>query len=119
MYRQILVAAADKNMQRIVWRNDPAENINDFQLNTLTYGLACAPFVALRILQQLAEDEKEKFPIDASVLRSETYMDDILTGASSVPEIRTLIKELVAICMAGGFPLKKWAASSKLREHNS
>ncbi|XP_070529847.1 uncharacterized protein [Cardiocondyla obscurior] len=116
MYRQILVADADKNMQRIVWRNDPAENINDFQLNTLTYGLACSPFVALRVMQQLAEDEKEKFSIGASVLRSETYMDDILTGASSVPEIRALIKDLVAICMAGGFPLKKWAASSKLIE---
>ncbi|XP_070519714.1 uncharacterized protein [Cardiocondyla obscurior] len=110
----LTVDDVDKNMQRIVWRNDPAENINDFQLNTLTYGLACAPFVALRVLQQLAEDEKEKFPIGASVLRSETYMDDILTGASSVPEIRALIKDLVAICMAGGFPLKKWAASSKL-----
>ncbi|XP_070518831.1 uncharacterized protein [Cardiocondyla obscurior] len=116
MYRQILVADVDKNMQRIVWRNNPAENINDFQLNTLTYELACAPFIALRVLQQLAEDEKEKFPIGASVLRSETYINDILTGASSVPEIRTLIKELVAICMASGFLLKKWAVSSKLIE---
>ncbi|XP_070524007.1 uncharacterized protein [Cardiocondyla obscurior] len=116
MYRQILVDDADKKMQRIVWRYDPAENVNDYQLNTLTYGLACAPFVALRVLQQLAEDEKEKYPIGASVLQSETYMDDILTGASSVNGKRALIKDLVAICMAGGFPLKKWAASSKLIE---
>ncbi|XP_070530058.1 uncharacterized protein [Cardiocondyla obscurior] len=116
MYRQILVDDADKKMQRIVWRYDPAEDVNDYQLNTLTYGLACAPFVALRVLQQLAEDEKEKYPIGASVLQSETYMDDILTGASSVNGIRALIKDLVAICMAGGFPLKKWAASSKLIE---
>lgn len=50
MYRQILVHPADRDKPRILWREREADNIAKFKLNTVTYGLACAPFLAMRTL---------------------------------------------------------------------
>lgn len=64
MYRQILVDPAVRHLQQILWRHDHRTPIQDFELNTVTYGLACASFLAMRILKQLADDEEVRFPRD-------------------------------------------------------
>jgi len=48
--------------QRILWI-DQNQKISTYQLSTVTYGLACAPFLALRTLAQLVEDEGTKYPL--------------------------------------------------------
>lgn len=44
MYRQILIEENQTALQRIVWRNHPAEDIKTYELLTLTYGTAPASF---------------------------------------------------------------------------
>lgn len=109
MYRQVLVHEKDRDLQRILWRD--GETLQEFRLNTVTYRLACAPFLAIRTLRQLADDESCKFPRGAAVLRENVYVDDILAGASTVSETLESRHQLEAICRAGGFPLKKWVAN--------
>ncbi|UYV73742.1 hypothetical protein LAZ67_11000672 [Cordylochernes scorpioides] len=58
MYKQIRISQEDSEFQRIVWRNDPHDKIKDYRLETLTYGTSCAPFLATRIIKQLALDEQ-------------------------------------------------------------
>nr|XP_034194811.1 uncharacterized protein LOC117611031 [Osmia lignaria] len=49
MFRQIRVDPADVDWTRILWRSRPDEPVQDFRLKTVTYGTACAPFLALRM----------------------------------------------------------------------
>ncbi|XP_011699164.1 PREDICTED: uncharacterized protein LOC105456657 [Wasmannia auropunctata] len=100
------------------WRANPAEPIREYRLNTVTYGITCAPYLAIRTLRQLADDEESRFPEAATVLRRDVYVDDVLTGANTVAEVRQLRDDLLQLCMAGGFPLRKWAANNEelLRE---
>lgn len=77
----------------------------------MTYGLSCALFLAIRTLRQLADDEGQRYALGAAVLRENAYVDDILTRADILEEAQELQKQLILICMAGGFPLKKWAAN--------
>lgn len=72
----------------------------------VTYGLACAPFQAIRTFRQFADDEKARF-LCVKVLRQEVYMDDVLMGAPSLDEAREICNQLTQLCMVGGFPLKK------------
>ncbi|XP_050455061.1 uncharacterized protein LOC126853396 [Cataglyphis hispanica] len=51
MYRQILVAPEDRHLQRILWRSKDQTTPQTFELNTVTYGLACALFLAVRSLR--------------------------------------------------------------------
>ncbi|XP_070172246.1 uncharacterized protein [Polyergus mexicanus] len=112
MYRQVLVAPQDRHLQQILWRHDNQTAHREFELNTVTYGLACAPFLAMRSLRQLADDEEARFPRGSAVLRRDAYVDDILTGASSIAEALDLRQQLTQLCAAGGFPLRKWSANS-------
>jgi hypothetical protein len=86
MYRQILVHPGNRHLQKIVWRYEPRTELKAYTLNTVIYGLACAPFLAMRTLKQLARDEETSFPQEAAILRRDVYMDDILTGASSLAD---------------------------------
>jgi len=47
MYCQILVAPEFHEFQDILWREYPHDKIVEYQLNTVTYGVNCAPFLAL------------------------------------------------------------------------
>ena len=102
MYRQINVDLRDVDLQRILW-TDPARGTErHYQLMTVTYGMSCAPYLALRVLKQLAEDEGRKYPRAAAVLRRSMYVDDILTGADDIFSARQVRDELINLLKAGG-----------------
>lgn len=113
MYRQIEVHPQDWNLQRILWSKKDNE-IVPFQLTTVTYGIACAPFLALRTVQQLIEDERANFPLAESTLKRGRYVDDIFGGADSLTEAQLLVQQVNGLCLAGGFPLKKWASNHSI-----
>ncbi|XP_018405188.1 PREDICTED: uncharacterized protein LOC108781649 [Cyphomyrmex costatus] len=81
MYRQIKVDAEQTSLQRIVWRNDPSENIKTYELLTLTYGTVPASFIATKVIQQLADLEAHKFPKGAAAAYKDFYVDDFISGA--------------------------------------
>ncbi|KMQ87456.1 pao retrotransposon peptidase superfamily, partial [Lasius niger] len=58
------------------------------QLNTVTYGLACALYLAIRTLRQQANDKGISHPLAASALLHDIYVDDILTGAPTLSETK-------------------------------
>ena len=80
MFRQILVHPEDRRWQQILWRDSPDTAIKVYQLCTVTYGTACAPQLATKVLRQLADDEGARFPKGANVLRAHMYVDDALAG---------------------------------------
>lgn len=92
--------------QRILWI-DQNQEISTYQLSTVTYGLACAPFLALRTLAQLVEDEGTKYPLAIPSLTKGRYVDDIFGGADSIKQTQDIISHLVSLCKAGGSPLQK------------
>lgn len=113
MYRQILLDPQDRAYQHIFWRFDNSEAIQKYELNTVTYGLNCAPFLALRVIKQLEIDEGSRFPRAASIISSDMYVDDIVTGASSIEEALVLQQEVIDLLGKGHFSLSKWASNSK------
>lgn len=113
MYRNIWVQPDHRRYQRILWRFSPNEPLDTYQLNTVTFGLKPAPFLALRTIQQLATDEAENYPLAAKVVKTDIYVDDVACSVSSLDEARALYFELVGLFKAGGFELLKWSTNSK------
>ncbi|XP_036140647.1 uncharacterized protein LOC118644911 [Monomorium pharaonis] len=110
MYRQIKVHKDDWDFQRILWI-DKNNKLITFQLSTVTYGLACAPFLALRTIEQLVKDDGTKFPLAIPSLTKGRYVDDIFGGADSIEQAQEIVKQLNQLCTAGGFPLQKWISN--------
>ncbi|XP_053691523.1 uncharacterized protein LOC128740039 [Sabethes cyaneus] len=111
MYRQILVDERDTPLQRIVWRCESNNPIDTFELKTVTYGTASAPYLATRTLVQLATDEKESYPMAAKVLINDFYVDDLFSGGSTVADTLQLRHQLESLLAKGGFELRKWASN--------
>nr|XP_033199546.1 uncharacterized protein LOC117161894 [Bombus vancouverensis nearcticus] len=70
-----------------------------------------SPYLAIRCLKQLAEDEGHRFPRAAQVLQRDFYVDDALTGAETKDEALTLRTELTKLLQLAGLNIRKWASN--------
>lgn len=113
MYRQIRVAEEDADYQRIVWREDTKDEVHDYRLLTVTFGTSCAPYLAVKALQQVAIDEGENYPLAASRVKTDFYMDDLLTGCQSDTEAVVMYTQMNELLDKGGFKLQKWASNRR------
>ncbi|KAK9745483.1 Pao retrotransposon peptidase [Popillia japonica] len=130
MYRQVLVEPSQRPLQRILWRSNPDDPIQVYNLNTVTYGTASASFLAIRSLMQLGIDCKTSHPditasasflsiIDcktshpdiSSIIREDFYVDDLLTGAKDLAQAQRICLQLSEILSAGCFKLCKWISN--------
>ncbi|XP_036347074.1 uncharacterized protein LOC118756415 [Rhagoletis pomonella] len=112
MYRQFLVDEQDQRFQLILWRNETNEPLQLFQLKTVTYGLASAPFLAIRSMFHIAAVNQDAYPLAASAIRESFYVDDLLTGAESIDNLQKLKEELVEVLLSHGLSLTKWHSNS-------
>ncbi|XP_043258500.1 uncharacterized protein LOC122400851 [Colletes gigas] len=111
MFRQIRLHPDDAIYHQILWRKNPTEAIKTYQLNTVTYGTACAPFLAVRCLNQLTSDSEKSFPLATNAIKRDFYMDDLLTGTQTLNEAIALRDQLVEALKTGGFNLRQWASN--------
>ena len=107
MYRQVRVHEDDQDLQHILWVDEEGEEIS-FRLTTVTYGTKAAPFLAVRALLQLVEDEGHRFPLAVPSITHARYVDDIFGGADTGEQLIKIAQQLKGLCHAGGFPLAKW-----------
>ncbi|XP_017484693.1 PREDICTED: uncharacterized protein LOC108373331, partial [Rhagoletis zephyria] len=112
MFRQIWVSPFHQDYQRIVWRESPDEPIKHYWLSTVTYGTASAPFLSVRVLQQLAMDNINNFPHAANIICNNIYVDDVMACGDSIDAVINLKTELVNLLESGGFHLRKWSSNS-------
>ncbi|UYV80338.1 hypothetical protein LAZ67_18002516 [Cordylochernes scorpioides] len=111
MYRQIKVNSSDLDFQRIFWRNSPSESLLEYRLLTVTYGMSCAPYLAIRTLMQLATDKELLFPEASKIIKTDFYVDDLLSGATTIEEAKVLIDDIRKILLSGGFCIRKWMSN--------
>lgn len=111
MFRQIKVHSADTNLQRIIWRDCPQRPLSIFKLTTVTYGMACSPYLSTRALRQLALDECDTFPLASASTLRDFYVDDLLAGSNSVKDARELVNQMLQMMERGGFRLRKWISN--------
>ncbi|XP_055622114.1 uncharacterized protein LOC129765719 [Toxorhynchites rutilus septentrionalis] len=112
MYRMVEVQQHDRRLQRIFWRNHPNEPIRVFELCTVTYGTASAPYLATKCLKRLAELDGAKFPDAAVVLASDFYVDDLMSGVDTTEDGVKLYHELTRLLKNGGITLRKWSSNN-------
>ncbi|GFU03752.1 integrase catalytic domain-containing protein [Trichonephila clavipes] len=123
MFRMINIHPEQTCLQRILWKKGIEEPIKTYELTTVTYGTVSAPYLATRILKQLAIDEANNFPLAALVVLSDCYMDDILSGSESIEEVIELQYQLIEMFKTAGMHLYKWCGNlpeitSNLQEYS-
>ncbi|XP_046964536.1 uncharacterized protein LOC124533355 [Vanessa cardui] len=108
MYRQIWIDQQDVNYQRILWRPTVDNPIQHYRLTTVTYGTSCAPYLAIKTLKQVAQDENSNYrPEVIKAIMNDFYVDDLLTGATDIEAAIALKEDIIKVLKKGGFTLHK------------
>ena len=69
------------------------------------HGTSSAPLLAAKTLKQLALDEQQNFPLAATMLQRDFYVDDLMTGTDTIEDALILQKVLLE---CAGMKLSKW-----------
>lgn len=96
MYFQIRISEEDIEYQRIVWRNSPTDQFQDYKLNKVTFGTA-----------QLSQDEATNLPIGSRTISHDFSVDGLMSGADTVEEAKVAQGQIINILKAGGFQTQK------------
>ena len=88
--------------QQIVFRRESNREV-DFELKTVTFGINCAPFLAIRTLLQLVDDSGSEWLLASEILWKMMYVDDALAGLHKVSEAIEIRDQLRSALFSAGF----------------
>ena len=111
MYREVELHADDREYHRFFVRTSDGK-IATARMTRVTFGIRPSPFVATSVIRLHAERNKDKFPQACEEVLHSFYVDDFLSGASTVDEAIQLQQSLCELLAAAGMTLKKWRSSS-------
>ena len=93
MFREVGLNEADRDYHCFLFRAYSGD-LEEWKMARLTFGVTFSPLLASSVLRQVADDYKEEFPVAAEIVHSTFYVDDCLTGASSLSEALNITEEL-------------------------
>lgn len=73
--------------------------------------MACAPYLAVRTLMQIANYVEADHSGAAHAIRNCFYMDDFMAGADSTNQALCLQTEILQVSKASKFELRKWSSN--------
>ena len=110
-YHQIKLHPSHTDFQRLVWRKRPEDPFKDLRFTRVTFGVTTAPFLAIRCLRQLGEENMEKFPLAHHSIQNDFLVDNLLSGADTMEGVLKVKREITEVLKKGQFPLQKWASN--------
>lgn len=112
MYLQINMHENDQRYQRLLWRENPNDELKHYQLTTVTFGLASSPYIATRALLQIAINNKH-LALLAKEIENSFYVDDYISGTDTVENAIDIKSRLTDLLQSYGFKLHKWKSNSE------
>lgn len=112
MYFQLNLSADHHAFQRILYRFNKDSDISTFEFNRVSFGVSSSPYLAMRVVRQLASDSRDKYPLAAYEAENHMYMDDYVCSLDGVDIAEQTYQEMVAMFRSGGFNLVKWISNS-------
>lgn len=108
MYRQFHVQPSQHSLQRIFWRENKFDKLKEYELTTLTYGTASAPYLATRCVKQLSIENEKTLPEASKIISDDFYVDDMMTGFDNIDEAKLVCNQIINILEQGCLKLRKW-----------
>lgn len=112
MFLQIQMNDEDLKYQKIFWRFNKDDLLQEYVWTTVLFGMKSSPFLAIYIVLELARIYEKKFPSASRAAKSERYMDDFMSGSDSLEGVINLYHELKQLMSKGKFELSKWKTNS-------
>jgi hypothetical protein len=93
MFRQFRIVDDEKRFLRIFYRSSVNDPLEEYQMETVTYGTSAAPFLANRTIRQIALDNAPDDETRNAIFDC-VYVDDFVCGGFSIPITRALVNNV-------------------------
>ena len=113
MYRQIGLEPDQVKYQRKVFREGSDGELEDYELKAVTFGVNCAPFLAMQALLQLTDDRDPEWLLTSVILRGMMYVDHALAGAHNVSGAIEAPEQLRSALSSAGISMRKWTSNNR------
>ena len=101
MFREILLHPNEHDFHQFLRYSPSSHQIETCRMKRLS----SSSFLATKVLRQAAADHKEEFLKAAEVINNSFYVDDCLTGAATLEEVKELQVELNQLMSKAGMML--------------
>ncbi len=112
MFREVELDPNDREYHRFLQRDTDTGTIQDFRMCRLTFGVTSSPYLATQVLLELADQEQSRYPEATTAIRQSFYVDDCLSGASTLQEVKRLGDQLINLLKEAGMTLRKFRSNS-------
>ncbi|XP_069973539.1 uncharacterized protein [Penaeus vannamei] len=116
MFYQVKVPLEDRDVFCFLWWPDGDINkpVSDYRMNVHVSGARSSPSCVNYALRKTAEDHGEVFDEQAvTAIIQSFYADNLLLAHDDKERLIKIIKDLIALCNAGGWRLNQWTANNK------
>lgn len=90
--------------------NDP---ILSYALQTVAFGINCAPNIAISTLLQLAHCSGSEYLLASNIPRNSMYVVDVLVGAHDLETTILAQDQIINFLSTAKFELRKWTSNDK------
>ncbi|XP_062618012.1 uncharacterized protein LOC134279607 [Saccostrea cucullata] len=112
MYNSIHLSIEDQHTHRFLWRNCEIDRPPDhYVLTSVPFGDRPSGAIAIIALNKTAEMLEDVYPKAASVIKNNSYVDDILASDPTFENVLQLAKDINQVLDFGGFHIKHWIIS--------
>ncbi|XP_062538728.1 uncharacterized protein LOC134207003 [Armigeres subalbatus] len=112
MFHQVQIRPEDRQAQRFLWRDNPAEPMDTFVMDVAIFGSTCSPCSTQYVKNVNAEVHSKQFPKAARAIKENHYVDDYLDSVDSVDEAIQLAEDVKIVHGKAGFLIRHWMSNS-------
>lgn len=110
MFREVGLHDSERDFHRFLMEKEG--ELVDHRMTRLTFGVTPSPFLATKVLHQLASDYCATHPAAANAIRRDFYVDDLLSGAQTVEEAESFRQEIMDLFKQAKMTIRKWISNS-------
>ena len=98
----------DRDAMRFHWRRNEQSTTETLRLTRALFGLAPSPFLLGGVINAHLTSWEEREPEVVAKVKKELYVDDLISGSTTVNKARELKRKTATIFQDGCFKLHKW-----------
>ncbi|XP_071509981.1 uncharacterized protein [Diadema antillarum] len=111
MFQAIKISPEDARFHRYVFRENPNQPIQVYELTTVTFGDRPSPTAAIVTLRHVIDRHAPDDEQLKKVVTDQFYMDDLSESVTNVEEAVNLKAKLVETLAKGKFDIRKWQSN--------
>ena len=106
------IKEAERDALRFHWKPHDDAKVETLRFTRALFGLTCSPFLLGGVIEHHLESWEDRMPAEVETLRKSMYVDDLISGKTTVAEALCLKKRATEIFDDATFTLHKWHSNA-------